>query len=128
MPLEYVPSEREHNMLLVRNYAFQKIRSAPNHDSSISWRCQKSRDCSIKCKSTCKTLGDEVVEHPTSHNHAPYEKEEIQFMRMAATTKKRIRSESTKISKIFQEEMAKTVESNAKKVDQAQAFIAPSSK
>lgn len=86
--LEYIPSEREQPMIVIDNYLFNKYRT--NANGSISWRC-KQYLTSITCKSTCTTLGEDIIRPPQTHNgHSPYSTSFLKSTVLHTNIKKRM--------------------------------------
>lgn len=106
---EIILSKYENELLLYKNYLFEKIRKQPNKDGSISWRCINCRPGS-RCNSTCRTQAYKFVNVPSQHNNEPINEYEIAYKRATATTKKRAREDlEVKVPKIYRDEMDKAV-------------------
>lgn len=108
--ISYVPTRREVDSLCIDNYLYQRVSATTNKDGSIGWRCKEYRT-GVKCQSTCRIgVDDEIIRHPSPHNHPCVTDAQLVFMKAKANAKKRCRTEDgISVQKIFLQEIGKAI-------------------
>jgi len=99
--LKFKLTNRLHKQLIVNHYLFQHNNTVNN---VVNWRCKESRN-HIKCKSTCTTNGETesslIINNPSTHNHEPYNDDQLLMLDFKSNLKNRSKVDKTPIPIYF---------------------------
>ncbi|RMZ94544.1 hypothetical protein BpHYR1_011624, partial [Brachionus plicatilis] len=109
-------------MLYYNGHLYQKLKKS-NKDGTQPWRCRDYRLKGKNCKVLCYTREEKIIRINGHHIHEIVEKHEAIFACTKNLVKKKVKTQTGPVQKIFDEEITKTIVENKIEIPNAAEFV-----